>query len=156
MTCAVCGIGIVKGPRWEDQVMFDFTDPLCLLCFFWAVRAVEDSLTKTQKTQVNLPRTVVFYGIKVGMQKQKGKIEWEDDEVVVARLERFYPDTWKDFVQEIYKPLKSQLETLSAGDLKKLGVTVVEADDKVIIKPTDSEVDKLVEALLRDEIKEAA
>lgn len=101
------------------------------------------------------PRTVVFFGIKVGFQKQKGKIEWEDDDVVVARLEKFYPDTWIDYVQTIYKPLKTQLEVLPAADLKKLGITIVEADDKVVIKPTDSEVDKLVEALLRDEMKEA-
>jgi hypothetical protein len=57
VTCAVCGIEVVKGPPWQDQVMFDFTDPLCLLCFFWAVRIVEDNLTKRQKMQVNLTRT---------------------------------------------------------------------------------------------------
>jgi hypothetical protein len=102
------------------------------------------------------PRTVVFYGIKVGMQKQKGKIEWEDDEYVIERLKKLFPDNWEDYVKITAKPVKAALENLSVSDLKRLGVTAEESGDKVLIKPTDSEVDKLVEALLRDEIKEAA
>ncbi|MBI5561297.1 MAG: hypothetical protein HY894_00350, partial [Deltaproteobacteria bacterium] len=37
-----------------------------------------------------------------------------------------------------------------AGDLKKLGVTVEETGDAVVIKPVDGEVERVVNALLRD------
>ena len=35
------------------------------------------------------------------------------------------------------------------AELKKVGCTVVDAGDAVVIKPTDSEVDKLVDTLLK-------
>ena len=40
---------------------------------------------------------------------------------------------------------------MSVSDLKKIGVTVIETGDEVFIKPTDSEIDKLINALLKDE-----
>ena len=36
------------------------------------------------------------------------------------------------------------------AELKRIGVTVEETGDQIVIKPTDSEVDKLVNALLAD------
>ena len=34
------------------------------------------------------PRTVVFHGVKVGLQKGKGGIEFADEDAVVKRIER--------------------------------------------------------------------
>ncbi len=104
------------------------------------------------------PRTIIFHGIKVGFQKRKGKIEWEDDSQVVKMLKKHFPETWETYVKITEKPLKSAIETLSVVELKKLGITAEETGDAILIKSTDSEIDKFVNALLKDEEleKEAA
>ena len=41
------------------------------------------------------------------------------------------------------------VQELSAAELKKIGVTVTDAGDQTVVKPVDSEVDKMVDALLK-------
>ncbi|HXG29582.1 MAG TPA: host-nuclease inhibitor Gam family protein [Nevskiales bacterium] len=96
------------------------------------------------------PRSVILHGVRVGYQKAKGTIEWDDDDRVVALIQKHHPDLFDNLVKTIERPIKTALNTLSVADLKKIGVTVVEAGDQVVIKPVDSDVDKLVDALLRD------
>lgn len=113
--------------------------------------ALEDSRSLFVK-----PRTVVFHGIKVGMQKGKGKLEWPDDSVVVKLIKKHFPEQVDILIKTTEKPIRGALENLSTADLKKIGVTVNETGDVPVIKSTDSEIDKFVESLLKeDEPKEA-
>ena len=96
------------------------------------------------------PRTLTLFGIKFGIEKQKGKIEWEDKEVVVKLIKKLFPDSWETYVKVKEDPMKKTLATLPSADLKKLGIQVTETGDAVVIKPSDSEVDKLVDALLNE------
>ncbi len=101
-------------------------------------------------------RTQVFYGIKVGFQKQKGEITWVDEAQVLKLIHKHFPDMVDALIKTTEKPIKSALAQLPAADLKRLGVTISDDGDVVVIRATDSEIDKLVEALLKDEeIKEA-
>ncbi len=104
------------------------------------------------------PRTVTFHGIKVGLQKGKGKIEWDDDEQVVKLIRKHFPEQADVLIKTTDKPVKKALAQLTVSELKKLGIEVEETGDQVVIKSTDSEIDKLVNALLKDEEveKEAA
>ena len=111
--------------------------------------AIEDSPELFEK-----PRTVIFYGIKVGFQKGKGRIEWDDDERVVTLIKRHFPDQIEALVKVTEKPLKTALAQLSVQELKKLGIEVEETGDLVVIKDTASDVDKLVTALLKEETEE--
>lgn len=97
------------------------------------------------------PRTRLFHGIKIGLQKQKGKMKWEDEATVIKLIKKHFPDTWETYVKTKDKLLKAALETLSVAELKKLGVIAVETGDAVLINSTDSEIDKLVNALLKDD-----
>lgn len=97
------------------------------------------------------PRTVIFHGVQVGLQKAKGKISWSDDEQVVKLIKKHLPDQADVLIKTVEKPVKDALKNLSAADLKKIGVTVNETGDQVVIKSTDSEIDKFVDALLKDE-----
>lgn len=101
------------------------------------------------------PRTVVFHGIKVGMQKGKGGLEFDDPDRVVALIEKWYPDQVELMVATKKTPVKDALQQLTGAELKKLGVHVLDADDQVVIKPTDSDVDKLVNALVKGATEEA-
>lgn len=104
------------------------------------------------------PRTRIFHGIKIGYQKAKGSIEWDDIAAVIERIEKHYPDKATMLIRIIKQPDKKALSELSAAELKKLGVTIAEAGDEILIRPVDSDVDRIVAALLKEdgEDKEAA
>lgn len=101
------------------------------------------------------PRSVVFHGIKLGYQKGKGKIEWDNADRVVALIRKHFPEQASMLIVTTEKPAKEALNNLTASELKKIGISVVEGDDAVFIKPTDSAVDKMVDALLKDATAEA-
>ncbi len=102
------------------------------------------------------PKTVIFHGIRLGYMKSKGEIVWEDTDQVVKLIKKHFPDQAETLIQVTEKPLKTALAQLSVADLKKIGVTVSDTSDEVVIKPTDSEIDKLINALLKDEEIEKA
>lgn len=101
------------------------------------------------------PRTHVFHGIKVGFQKGKGKLEFGNAERVVALIEKHFPDQADVLIKTEKKPIKEALTNLDVADLKKLGVTVEGTGDVPLIKPVDSDVDKIVAALLKERAEEA-
>lgn len=97
------------------------------------------------------PRTITVHGIKVGIVKGKGRIEWDDEPRVVELIEKHFPDKAKVLVKTTKKPIRKAIAALSVADLKKIGATATEAGDIVLIKPADDEIDKLVSALLDEE-----
>lgn len=98
------------------------------------------------------PRTYVFHGIKVGYRKGVGAITWEDDARVVALIKRHLPDQAELLVRVTEEPVKAALKELAVGDLKRIGCQVTSAGDVVVVKPVDSEVDKIVNALLKEKL----
>lgn len=97
------------------------------------------------------PRTRVFHGVQVGFRKLIGKITWADSDQVVKLIKKVFPDRVSLMVKTTETPVKETLEQLTAADLKKIGVSVGEDTDVVVLKNTDSDVDKIVDALLTDE-----
>ena len=95
------------------------------------------------------PRTVVFHGIRIGYRKGNGKIEYDDPDRVVALIKRYFPEKAGVLIATRERPAKEALEELSAADLKRLGIVVEDTGDQVVIKHTDSAVDKLVAALIK-------
>lgn len=107
--------------------------------------AIEEMPTLFEK-----PRSVIFHGIKVGFQKSKGGISWEDEAQVLKLIRRHLNERFDELVKVTEKPLKGALNGLSTADLKRIGCVVLETGDLVLIKPVDSDVDKLVAALLKE------
>lgn len=94
------------------------------------------------------PRTRIFHGIKVGLAKGRGKVTWEDAKAVIARIRKHLPDQ-ADLLIKVTETLrKKALSDLPVADVKRLGVTVDDAGDEVVVKATDTEIDKMVDALL--------
>lgn len=103
------------------------------------------------------PRTVVLEGVKLGFQKAKGKISWEDDDQVIKLIRKHLPEAADVLIKSTDKPVRDALSNLTAAELKKIGVSVTEAGDEVVIKDTTAAVDKLVAALLKgaeEEVRE--
>lgn len=96
------------------------------------------------------PRTLILHGIKVGYEKGKGTVTWEDPARVVTLIRRHLPDQFEALVKVSETPRKTAIAQLPAADVKRIGCSVQDAGDQVVIRPVDSEVDKMVDALLRD------
>jgi hypothetical protein len=96
------------------------------------------------------PKTLTLHGIRVGYAKAKGKIEWDDADAVVAAIQRYLPDQAEALIRWTARPLREAINQLDVADLKRIGCRVVDTGDQIVIKPVDSEVDKLVDALLKD------
>lgn len=95
------------------------------------------------------PKTVVMHGLKVGFKKGPGKVEFDDADKVVKLIEKHFPEQVELLAPSERKVSKDALQLMNAVDLKKLGVKVTGTGDAVLIAPVDSQVDKLLKALLK-------
>lgn len=102
------------------------------------------------------PRTVIFHGIKCGLEKGKGKIEIDDEDRTIGLIEKHFTDELQALLIDTKKTVhKKALKGLTVADLKKVGCNVEETGDVIVIRFTDTAVDKLVKALLKDALDEA-
>jgi len=97
------------------------------------------------------PKTRILHGIRVGLMKQPGKLDIPDEEACVAALKKLFGEEAGAYIKTTETPIKKALANLQAKDLKRLGVTVSNDVDAVVIKAADGDVDKLVDALLADD-----
>jgi len=97
------------------------------------------------------PKTRMLHGIKVGFMKQRGKLEIDDPDKTVKLIRKHLPDLADVLINVKEVPARSTLITVTASDLKRIGVRVTDDVDAVVIKPADSELDKLIDALLNDD-----
>lgn len=105
------------------------------------------------------PKTIVLHGVRLGYAKKPDTVEWGDDITLVQRIERHVPEQAELLINRPSpKPVKKALLSLTDKLLTKLGVRKIPGADEVVVKPTDTEVDKLVDRLLEqtDEPKETA
>lgn len=97
------------------------------------------------------PKTQILHGIKVGLRKGVGGLDWEDDADVVAKIEKYFKDAdeAERYLIIKKKPSADALEDLDAGTLKKFGIVVMDTGEQVVVKAVESDVEKLVKALLK-------
>jgi hypothetical protein len=122
----------------------------------WAEATAEDQLALYQAIEENpgefvKPRTRILHGIKFGIQKKKGEVTWDDEERVIFLIKKHFPELIEGLIRVKETPIKNALAEMAAVDLKKLGVSVENDTDEVFIKATDSEIDKIVDAILKTE-----
>jgi hypothetical protein len=111
-------------------------------------------LVRQNKALFKRPKKQAFHGVEVGYRKQKGKIGWDDDAQVIRLIRKHFPDQESLLIITREVPSKEALQALTAADLKKIGVRVTDDEDKPFVRTTDSDIDKLVDALFKGEEKE--
>lgn len=117
------------------------------------------NLIEASKELFEKPRTRVFHGIKVGYQKGKGGLDIGDEERVLKLILKHFPDREEELIRTKKAPDKTALGKLPVSDLKRLGIEVIATQDEIVLKATDSAVDKIVDALLKgmeEDSREAA
>lgn len=100
------------------------------------------------------PRTVTVHGVKVGFQKGKGKVVFEDADQVLKLIKKHLGDQAELLIVTEEKPNKDAIAQLPAADVKRIACSVVGTGDQVVIKDAAGEVDKLVAALLKEDAEE--
>lgn len=97
------------------------------------------------------PKTRTIEGVRVGFMKQKGKMEISDEEKTIARIRKLLPKDQAELLIRVRESVHKQgVYDLTAADLKRLGISITDDEDVVVIKPVDKDVDKLVNALLAE------
>lgn len=97
------------------------------------------------------PRTVTIEGIKVGIAKGKGKAEIHDEAVTVRLIRRHIPDQADTLIRVKESVVKSAVANLTAAEAKRIGVTISDTGDQVVIRAVGDDIDKLVAKLLETE-----
>lgn len=105
--------------------------------------------------QFERPKTKIFHGLRVGYRKGQDTVTWEDDDTLVARIEKVFADDADRFLLIHKKPSKDALAELDAPTLKRLGVTREPGQDQVTVHAIDKDVSKLVNALVKGAVGEA-
>ena len=96
------------------------------------------------------PRTRTLAGIKVGLKRGAGKVEFDSTEALVARIRAMMPSHFDTLVKTTHAVRRPALMALDAEARKGLGVQIVGAGDQVVIVAQDDALDKVVRALLDD------
>lgn len=101
------------------------------------------------------PKSVILHGVKLGYKKQKGKIDFEDADQVIKLIRKYLPDLEDLLIITEEKPSKDAMNNLDVAQLKKIGATVTCDSDVAFISDTASDIDKIVNALLKGVEEEA-
>lgn len=101
------------------------------------------------------PRSITQDGVKTGYRKSEDTLDWDDDATVIARI-RALPE-----LADLAPVLIRTEETLNIAALaeldgnarRKVGIRLIPGIDQPFITFTDSDVEKMVKAILADASK---
>lgn len=96
------------------------------------------------------PKTRIFHGVKVGFKKRKGTFVLADDGKTIQLIKKHFPERADVLIKVKESVVKSALGALNAAALKKIGVQVTADVDEVLVKPVDTELDKLIAAMEKE------
>ena len=106
--------------------------------------AITDSRSIFEK-----PRSRLLAGVKVGMQKRRGKVVIDDEEATIRRIRKLLPKDQAALVISVSESVhKPAVYDLVVGDLKRLGIKIEDDTDEAIAKIAGADIEKLVDALL--------
>lgn len=113
------------------------------------------TLIEENPSDFKRPRTLEISGIKFGFQKQKGKIVFKTAETVISAIKKKLPGKASLIIETVQKIKKGELNKLSVEEAKKIGLTVTQDTDAILIKSTTDDIDKLVAKMLEENGKDA-
>ncbi len=95
------------------------------------------------------PRSYTVQGIKFGLRKGIGKMNWEDDDTVVKLIRKHLPEMADILIRTEEAPVAAALDQLDVKELKAIGVTVEDAGDVAFAKDETSDIDQVLKALVK-------
>ena len=100
------------------------------------------------------PRTVTVHGVKVGYEKQRGRLLVANLDKTVKLIRQHFAGKFDVLVKTTHKLVKKAIGNLPADDLKRIAVQIDGTGDAIVVEDTVSDVDKLVSAFLEEQVEE--
>ncbi len=118
--------------------------------------ALEQAVADSPRELWSRPRTRTLHGVRVGWATQKGRLVWDDTADLVQAVRRRLPDRADELIRTREEPVRTALARLDPKTLAQLGVRIEGAGDTIIVRDAIGELDRLIDALLGDTLKETA
>ncbi len=97
----------------------------------------------------NAPRTRIFHGVKIGLNKGKDTTSISDEAETIRRIRNQLPkDQAEQLISVKESVFKPGLASYQLSDLRRLGITYHKGNDAVVIKVMDDAIEKAVASLL--------
>lgn len=100
-------------------------------------------------------KSMSINNVKFGYRKKSGKIEIDNEEFTINKLQELFPENADLYLSKKISVSKKALDSLTAAELKKVGVNVIQDTSEAFVKLTDDEVQKLIDALVKESAKMA-
>lgn len=101
------------------------------------------------------PRSIAQDGVKCGYRKGEDSLDWDDDAMVITRIRALtnLADLEPLLIRTEETLNVSALAELDGNELRRIGVRRIPGVDQTFIAFTDSDVEKMVKAILADATK---
>jgi len=101
------------------------------------------------------PKTKILHGVRVGYRKSKDAVQVLNAENTCALIHNVLPDQVDVLISKTEKPVVAGLEQLDDEQLRKIGCKRVAGRDEPIAALAETELDKVVAALMKGAIEKA-
>lgn len=121
-----------------------------------AVKALTDALLAQVATAPALfvkPKSRRVQDLQYGWRKARGKIEFDDEQKVIARIRKLRPDLADTAIVVKETVDKDVIDGLPADELKRLGISITDAGDKPFVKSKSDDLDELLALALGEDGK---
>lgn len=113
---------------------------------------LRDAVEASPPTLWQRVRTRLIHGIKLGWQKSRGKVEWDDEQKVIERIRRLLPAAQAELLirpgkESVHRP---GVYDLTAADLRRLGIRITDDCDSVVIRDQQGDINRLVDSMLTE------
>lgn len=94
-------------------------------------------------------RTRTVHGVKFGWQKQRGRVEFDDEAKVIERMRRLLPPDQLALLVRVKEAVhKPGVYDLTVADLKRLGIRISDDCDEVVVKDLKPELERALDQVL--------
>lgn len=107
------------------------------------------------KPAFDSPKTRILHGIRVGFRKMKDSILVLNEDNTCALIKKLLPDSQDVLISTTERPVMAGLEQLDNDQLKQIGCRRVPGKDEPVAKMADTDLDKVVAALMKGAIEKA-
>jgi phage host-nuclease inhibitor protein Gam len=97
------------------------------------------------------PRTRLFSGIKVGLRKTPGRVEFADTKRVLELIRRKLPELADRLIRVKEEPNREAIKELEPRQLAAIGASLVATGDEIVIAHARDEIDALIDALTAED-----
>jgi hypothetical protein len=111
-----------------------------------------ETLVEANPQLFRKPRSIVIDGVRAGYRKEDDVLDWSDEAAVITRIRALLPEQEQTLIRSSESLVVDAVAQLEAPVLQQLGIRRIAGADKSFVKIGDSDMDRLVKALVADAV----